>query len=446
MKSIILWTIWWVMAVPILGTDSANSAQPWFAGSFADEGGTYRYGHLVRSGPVDYDGLLVISDATDTTVLTEKTLDRGGWETILFVGAYADGTLFLILQIRGNDPKALEETLALRLIRIDRAGTVISETALNPSFCHFHNIDWQLILRTDSSTASPVAIGAEGTEGAFSVPEEAEGLYHLQYQGEAFVDGNLVERVMITEPGNHDVRIIHGGKTFEWTIRVLPVIEGIETHGEYTEPVRIVSLGTLFVDGRPFVSGDVVSEPGNHLLEVHGRGDDVTSWPFVLHPTVENIDPDTPVAGPVRVFSNAVSMTLNGIPITQGTLVAHSGFHRLILEGVNGYEREIVFGILPSVQGLTEGGVYTDRVLFYVNGIATLDGKVLRGEEQTVEALGDHVLMLWLGTERTAVYSFTVVPTPEEPEAETEPMSWSWVKTGLGILVLVGLFLVLKKK
>jgi hypothetical protein len=54
--------------------------------------------------------------------------------------------------------------------------------------------------------------------------------------------------------------------------------------------------------------------------------------------------------------------------------------------------------------------------------------------------------MWWLGTERTAVYTFTVTSNPPEEGSEAENIPWSWIETGLGIMVLVGLFLVLKKK
>jgi len=443
---ILLGSVFLAATIPTVWVDSSPTESVWLAGSYADGTGTYHYGHRIRNAPVDYDGLLLIADAADQTVLAEKTFDRGGWEPILFLGAYEDGTLFLLLRIRETDPKALEETDRLCWLRIDRMGTVLAETELDPAFSHFHNIGWQLILRTDSAIDPPLAIGPDGAEKPFSIPEEAEGMYVLQHQGQAFVDGESVEKVTIPEPGFHAVRIVHAGQVFDFSIRGTPVIDGIEPGGEYTEPVRIVSPGVLFVDGRPFSSGDTVSEPGNHVLEVHGRGDDVTAWPFVLHPTVDNIEPDSSVRGPIRVFSNAPSMALDGIPIPQGTWIARSGFYRLTLSGVNGYEREIRFGILPSVQGLTDGAEYTEQAVFFVNGTATLDGKELHGEEQTITVLGNHVLMLWLGTERTAVYTFTVTSNPPEEGSEAENIPWSWIETGLGIMVLVGLFLVLKKK
>lgn len=407
----------------------------------------YRYGDAYPIGTEDADALLIILDKESREVTVIRYPDTGYQEIFLFLGDFGDGTFVLVRDRIYLDSASIPRILDVSLLRISSEGEILQEKILPDNMNDFHNVGGFLIVRKTRNSMDAKVYGSDLEETEMPrMPEETTGTFSLPYVGDATVDGIPVSELRISRPGRHEVVITHGTFLYSFTILIHPELSDLEEGGIYEKPFVIDCEGDLFLDGEPFLSGTSVEIPGNHSLTISGDGGYLREVRFSVCPVVENVGEGIRYPDPVQIFSNALSMSLDGNPAQTGLWVGAPGWHSLLLGGVNGYEETIRFAILPRAWGIEDGAVYSGSAVFSVAGVATLDGKEIHGESQEISAPGEHELILWLDMERVETLRFTVENESAVPAEEKTDFNFAWMETGLGVLALAGLYLILKKK
>jgi len=393
----------------------------------------------------EYKGLLVIVDPESKMVDKTVLYETGYLETILFMGAFGDGTFFLVMERYYTIPPSLTfKTQDVLILKVNGEGIVLDEYSLSRHMRAFHQFGSYLFVE-EQTIGLPVLIFDSDLH--LCTPPITENVYHgvfdFPYQGEATVNGTTVEEIKINMPGEYQIVITDKTYTLDFAFTLLPVITGVETGGEYTSAVTIESTCPFLLNEEEMDGPIVVSVPGYYRLIPLGTETEIA---FTIHPVVENLYSGYVGSEPVRIFSNGTALYLNQVLCEPGTMVSEPGEYLLEIEGVNEYVLSVSFSIVPTVKGLLTDEIYADQVTFTINGVATLNGMRVNGNTVTLREPNDYELILWQGSVPYQTIAFRVVSTIVE-NVETE-VNWIPIllDTILGIFVLVGLFLVLKKK
>lgn len=417
-----------------------------FNGLFQTEEQCFYYG-TAASGELttEYKGLLVIVDSENKTVENTVLFETGYLETILFMGAFEDDTFFLVMERYYTvPPSAMLKTYDVLILKVDGEGTVLDEFSIPRHMRAFHQFGCFLFVEEQSLDLPELIFDSDLDLCNLPITEEVyTGIFDFPFQGEATVNGEAVEKIRINIPGEYQVEITDGTDTLDFAITLLPLISGVEEGGEYTSAVTIESSCPFLLNGEEMEGPAVVSTPGYYRLLPIGTEE---TMDFTIHPVVETLYSGYVGMDPVRIFSNGTALYLNQELIEPGTLVSEPGLYQLEIQGVNEYVLNVSFEIVPSVKGIVADEIYADQVSFTFSGVATLNGMRVNGNTVTLTEPNDYELILWQGSVRYQTIAFRVVSsTTASVEEET-----NWVPilldTILGIFVLVGLFLVLKKK
>jgi|GEM_PF-2260739 len=417
-----------------------------FNGLFQTEKHCFYYG-TAASGELttEYKGLLVIVDPVSKTVEKTVLFETGYLETILFMGGFDDETFFLVLERYYTVPPSPSlKTRDVLILKVDGEGTVLDEYSIPRHMRAFHQFGSYLFVEEQSLDLPVLIFDSDLKLCTLPITEEVyAGVFDFPFQGEATVNGDPVEKIRISIPGEYQVEITDGTYTLDFAFTLLPLISGVEAGGEYTTGVTIESSCPFLLNGEKQEGPLVVSTPGYYRLLSIGTEETLD---FTIHPVVETLYSGYISSDPVRIFSNGTVLHLNQELISPGTLVSEPGLYLLEIEGVNGYVLTVSFEIVPSVKGLVAEEIYADQVTFTINGVATLNGMRVNGNTVTLTEPNDYELILWQGSVQYQTIAFRVVSSITETVEEETDFVPILLDTILGIFVLVGLFLVLKKK
>ncbi len=185
----------------------------------------------------------------------------------------------------------------------------------------------------------------------------------------------------------------------------LPIVTGVQDGMTYTDRVTIhFNRGEAFLDGEEFFDGDMVFRSGGHTLVVNsGENRRTVSFRILYTPASYEMNEGERA---VSFTYTGGSATIDGFPYVSGEEITAPGWHLFRLTDSLGGTTEHPFYCdfrVPTVSGVTNGGVYRQPVRIRVSGSgsALLDGEELQGET-VVSADGEHVLTLSnAGTTRT---------------------------------------------
>ncbi len=250
----------------------------------------------------------------------------------------------------------------------------------------FTDEEGRSVYRTDSGTSYSCAYVS--AIAALAASHITEG---VRFGGEEFL-ALIAEAGTLTKTDELGYGVINALDIIE--ITNTPIVTGVVHGGRYSESVSIgFNRGTATLDGEPFFDGDSVFANGAHLLRVT-EGDTEKRIYFRL-----NYDPLTVEFKEFAAFSyfefSRGHALLNGFPYTSGMRITASGRQHFVLtDGDERIEREVYLGYsLPTVYGITDGGVYSRPMPVKVigNGSATLDGTPVSDEFSVFES-GIHTL------------------------------------------------------
>ncbi|WP_315112890.1 immunoglobulin-like domain-containing protein [Clostridium intestinale] len=235
-----------------------------------------------------------------------------------------------------------------------------------------------IIVETIPPTVSNIVEGQSYKPGV--IPEVTKGTVFLD--NEEFTLGNKIE----TE-GNHTLVVVDkAGNTTTVNFNIdgtAPKLSDITDNAYYNKPVAPkFNEGTATLNGKPYVSGDEISEEGTYQLIVTDEAGNVSTVNFVIDktpPTVSDVLQDGQYNKDVNVTFNKGTATLNGKPYTSGTKISEEGTYELVVTDQAGNVSTVNFTIdktAPIIDGVKNGEAYNKDVEVTFNeGTATLNGK-----------------------------------------------------------------------
>ncbi|MDD3842554.1 MAG: hypothetical protein WC296_02585 [Candidatus Izemoplasmatales bacterium] len=359
----------------------------YFNGSLETETLKYRYGCQLEIGTEnDYDGLLIIIDKTTDIIIDTMIYETGYLETIQFMGVFADGTYGVVIErIYVETPSQMYRTYDTMVLKIDSMGTILNSIHIDHQFKGFHNHGSYLILDEIASDLPNLILDANLEMTVLpSFTAEYKSGFEYPFIGTATVNADVVAKISIYNPGNYDVIITDEDYVYQFSVIIAALVDGV-------------------------IDGEIYLEP-------------------------------------IRIIVNSQNVTLNGALFVSGAFVSEPGDYQLVIDGENGYQKKINFQIAPTVSGVIDQGVYHETVTISVSGIATLNGKRISEGEIEIDEAGDYELILWIEAKKYQTLNFEIINDSSIDTTESNGNDFPYLETILGIIVMVGLFLVLKKK
>lgn len=250
------------------------------------------------------------------------------------------------------------------------------------------NDNSSVIVETIPPTVSNIVEGQSYKPGV--IPEVTKGKVFLDNQ--EFTLGNKIE----TE-GNHILVVVdEAGNTSAVSFTIdgtAPTLSDITDNAYYNKPVAPkFNEGTATLNGKPYESGEEISEEGTYQLIVTDRAGNVSTVSFVIDktpPTVSNVLQNGQYNEDVNVTFNKGTATLNGKSYTSGTNISEEGTYELVVTDQAGNVSTVNFTIdktSPIIDGVKNGESYNKDVEVTFNeGTATLNGAPFESGSKVTE-------------------------------------------------------------
>ncbi len=211
-----------------------------------------------------------------------------------------------------------------------------------------------------------------------------------------------------------------------------PTVVGVADGAYYNSDVTITFSDANLLSatlqlglGAPsvFVSGTTISVDGQYTLVVTDRAGNTTTVHFVIdkiNPVVTGVTDGGLYATSVTLTfsdSNLAGATLNGNPITSGTVVSADNTYVLIVTDMAGNQTVTNFTIdstLPIISGVVNGTYYSGNVVITYSGVyvtsATLNGAPYTSGT-VISNEGSYVFIVTDSVHGTYTYNFTIDST-----------------------------------
>ncbi|MDD4124519.1 MAG: S8 family serine peptidase [Eubacteriales bacterium] len=194
-----------------------------------------------------------------------------------------------------------------------------------------------------------------------------------------------------------------------------PVVTGISDGRVYfEEAAAFFKNASAALDGEDYISGESIYSQGSHTLTVTDEYGSVT-LSFIVDTVKLNYSIEKYGDYVIIKFSRG-NAVVDGQPYESGSVIAGFGQHTFILTGPYGNTLSETFFIsseIPALFGVTDGGVYSNRVMITAigDGYSIIDGEEFQGSI-IVTSAGEHTIIRTdsTGTKFNAV-SFTITDT-----------------------------------
>lgn len=197
-----------------------------------------------------------------------------------------------------------------------------------------------------------------------------------------FISGSKIEKdgkynvVATDKAGNHSILSFEVDGT-------APIITDVEDNTYYNKPVNPkFNEGIGLLNGKPFKSGNEVSEEGTYNLVVTDKAGNVSTVSFAIDktpPVIKNVIEAGEYNKDVYPTFNEGTATLDGNSYNSGDVVSNEGKHTIVVTDKSGNKSEVNFVIdktAPVIKGAEEAKNYnTDRKIEFNEGVATINGK-----------------------------------------------------------------------
>jgi len=407
------------------------------------------YGNFIENN--DSDGYFKILDKSDDMLIKEVFYDSNANDYFRYL-AIVDKTSFLVVcdSFYFSEEYTMPVYRDSVILKYNLDGVLLDKIPLNQRPSEYHNHNNLLIL---GSLEDHIIIDKDlkiidSIQESYTVTAS----FNYQYQGQAYINNTIVDNLIIEYPGHYDIKIIDGGYSFEFNVTVEAdyKILGQKYVEGYLGEVSFFSFGELLLDGQPYNIGASISEVGEYHMVIVGENDYRKDVYFTILPDISYNDGevegqliiDSSFDKPIRIYSNAQSMFLNGVFYNSG-FINNVGSHKIEFYGVNGYVLELTFNILPKISGLENDRAY-ENVSFNVFGEALLNGSLITGEISLFEP-GDYRLDLLFNGEVYETYNFQILEQ-EVIETEKEIDYSEYFKYIFVLVALIGGVLILRKR
>lgn len=398
----------------------------------------------------EIDGYLKIYDSTGL-LINESAFDDNGIEIFKYLALTSETSFIIVCDIYyPSDGYTLPVYRETVLLKYDFSGNLLTKEYLNYKPINYFNHNYCLILKTSNSEI--IYNNELKIIDNLNINNEFIATFSYQFQGQALINGVDVEKIDLSYPGIYFIEINDGDYNFSFTITLHPdyMINGIRYEEGYLGTVKVFSFGELYINGDEYLIGSSLTEVGNYTLIIKGENDYHKEVNFVILPDVvyndgtdqEQLMEDSEFMTPIRIFSNSQAMFLND-EIYSSDLIDLPGVYTLTLIGINNYQEEISFTIIPSVSGIENNETYQETQID-IFGKAYLNGEEVTGEV-IISENGDYKLELILDGEVYRTYNFRIEIIAEVEETNENQFE-EYYKYIFLIILVVGLALILRKK
>jgi hypothetical protein len=333
---------------------------------------------LYEYGSYKDDAYLIAYALSNDEIYFEWTYDLGYQEQVLYLADLGQGLMACIVEINIDGDRLYQ------LIVLEN-GLIKKEIPLDIEVKGFYNHHHYLII-DDGDEYLYFNDGLSFVEG-IEVSEDVYQAFKIQYQGQAYINNQLVDEIVIDDFGYHQIKIVDGDYLFETSIKFktkTPLIGQGDNH-TYLGQVVIDSPGLLYLNGERIDNGYRVSELGQHYLEIYDGETLIQDQVFfikakVLYEMGEHfllLENDLIFHEPVRIFSSGGEIIINNQDYS-GQWIHELGSYDLQVQFNDKVLENYQFKIESNVEGLVDGGSY-ESVIIYAFGDVYLNDLPIRG-------------------------------------------------------------------
>lgn len=183
---------------------------------------------------------------------------------------------------------------------------------------------------------------------------------------------------------------------------------GVIDQTEYTGSMHIQFVETAWLNDTAYLREIFVETPGHYTIDY-----DTLSYTFTLHPDVTGVYDGKITDSPVTAHISAGRVYLNHDIYISGTVIERPGYHRLEIEGVNGYHQTIDFTVTADVQGIYDMQQYQDARTLHFRGVGYLNNRYIE-PGYVVQEPGLYTLRVHGENGYEETHHFEILAPPEE--------------------------------
>lgn len=217
-------------------------------------------------------------------------------------------------------------------------------------------------------------------------------------------------------------------------------IHGLEDQGQYRGEVTFHSLcETSTFEDEPFKRSLSVDYPGHYTVGCDGE-----AHTFTLHPSIEGVTLHEQSSAPVSIDVSGGRIWLNEDLYVNKSMVDMPGDYTLRVEGANGYETTDLFVLGSGLEGVEEGGVYSNVKTVFFSGEGFLNDEPITSGH-SLKTSGVHTLKITGADDYEETVSFEILP--DEPSPIRNLMRFEIILAASGLIITGGIvFLYLRKR
>lgn len=197
-----------------------------------------------------------------------------------------------------------------------------------------------------------------------------------------------------------------------------PVISEVENNKYYNKSVTPkYNEGTATINGKPFKSGDEITDEGTYTIIATDRAGNVSTVTFVIDktpPVIKNVVEGGQYNTDVSPTFDKGNAILDGKEYHSGQVVTSEGKHTIVVTDNAGNVSTVNFIIdktAPVITGVSNGEYYSnDREISFNEGTATLDGEPFTNGGK-VSAEGQHIIVVVDGAGNITSETFVIDKT-----------------------------------
>jgi hypothetical protein len=196
------------------------------------------------------DAYMLISDSRSEEIYNEIIIDEGLNESFIYLAEVSQYQFIMVLEKYNSETNTYQYTLILYNIY----GETMDRKDLQEPPSGFYNHHYVLIMEINDE----YFYVSNDLELTYDLVTETNviGEYMIQYQGQAYINNEPVEEILIDKPGIYEITIVD--YRYEYIEEII-VEAKIDILGEsykdgYIGDVQIFSQGDIFINGKEYIS------------------------------------------------------------------------------------------------------------------------------------------------------------------------------------------------
>ncbi len=172
----------------------------------------------------------------------------------------------------------------------------------------------------------------------------------IEFINSGLLNNEIVENgVKIDYPGNY--KFVYNNSEYNFVVK--PIVSGVEDDKTYTEGITpSVSAGNIMLNNDVFVSGTLISIPGNYELIIRGINGFAETYSFTIISDMSGIINNNTYLEPVTITFNGEGY-LNNQFVESPIDVSEKGDYILKIKGENNYLETYYFEIDENIETMT---------------------------------------------------------------------------------------------